>query len=179
MGDVCKHDYPSDGCWVDLDCGERSCVGASVCPCGASCLVPDSPGRCEPAGGCCTSDGECGDGGARRCVEGVCQGSVAAPSCWQDSDCGPNEECLGSLVCACGRACYTTEHPGACGCCASAGDCGDTYALTCAGGRCLDRLIASGCWHDAMCPPGQTCEGEQVCACGATCLVPDAPGTCQ
>jgi hypothetical protein len=34
-------------CWEDSDCRDgRSCVGANRCPCGAACLVPDSPGTC-------------------------------------------------------------------------------------------------------------------------------------
>lgn len=37
-------------CWADSDCrgGTPRCVGASVCPCGASCLVADAPGTCAP-----------------------------------------------------------------------------------------------------------------------------------
>lgn len=44
---VCKDAPPEGGCWSDLDCpaGAR-CTGASVCPCGAECLVEDMPGTC-------------------------------------------------------------------------------------------------------------------------------------
>lgn len=45
---VCKGTPPKDTCWDAGDCGAgEACVGASVCPCGASCLVPDSPGECK------------------------------------------------------------------------------------------------------------------------------------
>ncbi|MCS6799814.1 MAG: Kazal-type serine protease inhibitor [Myxococcota bacterium] len=48
---VCKEPPARGQCWEDADCprGTR-CIGASVCPCGAACLVPDAEGRCEPIG---------------------------------------------------------------------------------------------------------------------------------
>ncbi len=36
-------------CWVDADCPgtpHGTCIGAVVCPCGASCDTPDQPGGC-------------------------------------------------------------------------------------------------------------------------------------
>lgn len=39
---------PRDRCWNDGDCGSgRTCMGPNRCPCGARCLVPDSPGTCR------------------------------------------------------------------------------------------------------------------------------------
>jgi len=46
---VCKPQIPSDStqCWSDADCyGTERCVGASVCPCGAACLLADQIGHC-------------------------------------------------------------------------------------------------------------------------------------
>jgi len=38
---------PNNGCWTDRDCSAGGqCLGASVCGCGASCLVANSPGMC-------------------------------------------------------------------------------------------------------------------------------------
>lgn len=45
---VCKVIYPTNtSCWTDHDCSPGGqCFGASVCACGTSCLVADSPGMC-------------------------------------------------------------------------------------------------------------------------------------
>jgi hypothetical protein len=174
-GDVCKFDMPVGGCWTSYDCGLRTCQGAVVCPCGAQCAEMDQPGKCVPPGGCCQKDDECGDAGSARCVGNVCH---AATGCWLDSDCTMNKTCLGELLCPCGQPCYTAEHPGACGCCASASDCPDTIKWVCSSGRCLDRTIPTGCWNDAMCPPPGKCTGAIICPCGAVCGIADTPGTC-
>jgi hypothetical protein len=45
---VCKSN-PGDLCWNDRDCNTsvaEVCAGASVCPCGTSCLLEDAPGEC-------------------------------------------------------------------------------------------------------------------------------------
>jgi hypothetical protein len=43
---VCKAP-PTQGCWRDDDCPISSeCVQTNICPCGTTCLVADSPGRC-------------------------------------------------------------------------------------------------------------------------------------
>jgi hypothetical protein len=45
---VCKEPV-ADACWSDVECmAGMKCEGASVCQCGANCLVPDSPGMCVP-----------------------------------------------------------------------------------------------------------------------------------
>lgn len=45
---VCKTPVGNGQCWVSEECTSgTSCVGASVCPCGASCTDPDTPGFCE------------------------------------------------------------------------------------------------------------------------------------
>ena len=45
---VCKPKRVTAGsCWDNTDCGLGGvCVGANICPCGAACFVPDSPGTC-------------------------------------------------------------------------------------------------------------------------------------
>jgi hypothetical protein len=36
-----------DACWSDADCPpDLSCIGASICPCGALCEEPSTPGSC-------------------------------------------------------------------------------------------------------------------------------------
>jgi hypothetical protein len=46
---VCKV-ASAGGCWRSKDCGAGAvCSGASVCPCGAACLLPDQPGTCVSA----------------------------------------------------------------------------------------------------------------------------------
>lgn len=52
---VCKGRPGSPGaCWVDGDCRlsgpGATCVGATICPCGGLCEVPDSPGTCTVPG---------------------------------------------------------------------------------------------------------------------------------
>jgi hypothetical protein len=48
MGDgVCKMPPAAGECWADRDCPSgMSCAGAVICPCGAMCDSPDSPGTC-------------------------------------------------------------------------------------------------------------------------------------
>jgi hypothetical protein len=49
-------------CWRDADCdGGKVCQGASVCPCGAACDEPDSPGKCVAQGAGWSSCGGPGD----------------------------------------------------------------------------------------------------------------------
>ncbi len=45
---VCKQPVP-DACWSSVECKpNETCVGATVCPCGALCDGPDQPGTCTP-----------------------------------------------------------------------------------------------------------------------------------
>lgn len=45
---VCVETPAAGRCWGDTDCTRgRTCVGASLCPCGAMCFAPDSPGTCR------------------------------------------------------------------------------------------------------------------------------------
>jgi hypothetical protein len=74
---VCKE--PEAGkCWDDDECEiGQSCMGASVCPCGAACNVADSPGVCMAPTtdwNSCSSAGEC------VLAADSCCGTCGAPS---------------------------------------------------------------------------------------------------
>ncbi|RLB47294.1 MAG: hypothetical protein DRJ42_25740 [Deltaproteobacteria bacterium] len=44
---VCKDPTPTGRCWDAADCGTgEACVGASICPCEAMCLIADTMGTC-------------------------------------------------------------------------------------------------------------------------------------
>ena len=44
---VCKFPVATGLCWGDADCSmTQKCTGANICPCGAACLVADTPGTC-------------------------------------------------------------------------------------------------------------------------------------
>lgn len=44
---MCKPRTVEPGsCWESSDCGDGTCIGADICPCGAACLLPDRPGTC-------------------------------------------------------------------------------------------------------------------------------------
>lgn len=44
---VCKPTPEAGQCWRDSQCTSGVCTGARICECGAACLLPDAPGRCE------------------------------------------------------------------------------------------------------------------------------------
>lgn len=44
---VCKPTPEAGQCWRDSQCPSGVCTGARICECGAACLLPDAPGRCE------------------------------------------------------------------------------------------------------------------------------------
>ncbi|MCC6643980.1 MAG: hypothetical protein IT374_00195, partial [Polyangiaceae bacterium] len=43
---VCLPTPPKGECWSNADCGGGICEKATICPCGANCLLPNSPGKC-------------------------------------------------------------------------------------------------------------------------------------
>jgi len=48
VNNVCKQPV-TGACWADIECGAgMKCQGAIVCPCGAFCDAPDTPGMCVP-----------------------------------------------------------------------------------------------------------------------------------
>jgi hypothetical protein len=48
MAGTCVSDVLGRGeCWEDADCpAGQPCVGATICPCGVPCILPDRPGTC-------------------------------------------------------------------------------------------------------------------------------------
>lgn len=85
---------------------------------------------------------------------------------------------------ACGGSCNLRPPAG---CCFEDAQCAGIKGGECIGAVCSARQAGvckgpppkGGCWEDEDCGRGQTCVGEQICPCGARCLRPDEPGTCQ
>jgi hypothetical protein len=112
---VCKWNTGIPGeCWTNVDCPpDKSCEGAGVCPCGASCFIGDRPGHCETRAGCCSSDKECEQKSV--CINNVCKPPNNTPGeCWTDFDCPSGQVCNGISVCGCGDACDNPDKPGVC-----------------------------------------------------------------
>lgn len=93
----------------------------------------------------------------------------------------------GGTQCSCGTLVCTCPGPGpGLPCCVVDTDCGK--AQHCVGeicspggsfaGVCEADLVSGQCWEDADCANGKHCVGASVCPCGASCLLPDRPGTC-
>lgn len=75
---VCKETV-AGRCWDDDDCGAgATCQGASICPCGAACVVEDTPGSCKGPGtvdwASCAAAGEC------LLAANTCCGACSTPS---------------------------------------------------------------------------------------------------
>ncbi|MEZ4226075.1 MAG: hypothetical protein R3B13_34330 [Polyangiaceae bacterium] len=183
IGGACRQVPPVGYCWADSDCSAgNKCKGGFVGSCGSSEL--DVLGKCTSGGnGCCKSDSDCTQSAdtPRMCRLGLC---VAVPSpgqCWSNADCGGGA-CEDDCTCICGGDCFCGPiHPGWCpgalpACCTTNEDCGP-YAF-CINTVCKKIDWPKGCWEDVHCAPGKKCIGANVCPCGATCPVPDAPGKC-
>lgn len=101
-------------CWSDSDCGNGSCSGASICPCGVACALADSPGTCnQPVCSCegkpCPSDSVC-------TAKGICEqtSGLKAGQCWTDAQCAAGSSCTGANICPCGAMCFVADKPGTC-----------------------------------------------------------------
>jgi hypothetical protein len=189
---VCEPAPLPGKCWNDEDCGGpfAYCQGASTCPCNADCDAPDMLGQCvcEPDSCCCPAAG-CGPGMACVPVPGgqACKPIPEKGACWDDSQCGPDEACVGAIPCDCwwggeGDGC---DIPGTCialpeGCCNVDGDC--QPGLVCVGqemgGTCQPAPEAGKCWDDEDCYETQECIGMTFCPCGMLCGVGTFPGKC-
>jgi hypothetical protein len=45
----CEFPAPAGMCWTAADCAPgQTCQGATICGCGAVCLIADEPGTCVP-----------------------------------------------------------------------------------------------------------------------------------
>ncbi len=187
---VCKQPAPPGQCWTDKDCAagvQGKCIGASVCPCGADCDGPDTPGKCVTVGpGCCAKDADCPSSstGKQVCISGNCEPAPSPGKCWSDKDCPPGGGgCVGECICPCGAICACGGQMGTCAppppgpvCCVADIEC--IGIGVCAGGVCK-APVSGGCWKDADCGPNATCEGESICPCGALCALADYPGKCK
>ena len=127
---ACDPDLPPPGeCWTDEDCSEgQTCEGAITCPEGAVCILPASPGTCEPGPESeCWTDKDCNVGeiceGAVTCPEGAFCILPASPGtcaprpgadCWTDEDCRKDETCEGAHPCPEGMFCILPATPGTC-----------------------------------------------------------------
>jgi hypothetical protein len=119
VNNVCKPEPKEPGvCWSDADCGgiAGSCVGASVCPCGADCFAPDQLGKCVVPDQCCLLDSDCVSIPEKQavCVAGNCEAKPELGQCWTDADCAPGTACGGACVCPCGAVCACGGQMGWC-----------------------------------------------------------------
>lgn len=65
-------------CFNDSDCGGKACKGATICPCGAMCILPTTPGKCE---GATISDwSSCGVPGDCTVLANSCCGTCQMPT---------------------------------------------------------------------------------------------------
>ena len=203
---VCKAAPAAGDCWSEAQCAAgEACVDERICPCAASCIVADAPGKCQALpSACCHGDTDCGDGmvceGTGGSLPGACKPDPTGPACptdaaccWTADDCGKGMLCKGARVCGCIEPCpmcgdcapdeMGTCEPGAGACCESAADCPRDYVCAGAGSDgfgavCEPPPDAGACWDDAQCGPGLHCTGARVCRCGALCILADAPGKC-
>lgn len=197
---------PAGSCWQDDDCADgEGCLGVSLCACAvghaddASCAVPTTPGRCgKAAESCCTVDGDCGAG--ELCVGGACarapDRSRTKDECWVDGHCGVGRVCEGARLCGCHEDGCATSTVGHCrtlapSCAADVecpvgmrcvrpdeGYCADDP--TPPGGVCVAEIETTKgqCWSTAECDGVSRCGGEEVCADGAGCDLPNRAGEC-
>ncbi len=169
--DACQHPIGST-CDID-ECASGGIHAQAICD-GTKWSVTQVP--CGTVA-CCSDDAQCP---GMICVSTLCKPKGAEP-CWRDDQCDASQLCSGVSICPCNADCAYGDSPGTCvpndmGCCKNDGDCSGS-AGQCVAGHCLTPAPVGTCWADRDCF-GATCEGEQVCACGTSCLVPDTPGTC-
>ena len=168
---VCLEPAAGQECWADAECADGlTCEGEEVCPCGAECFEPDSPGSCMPDL-CCWTDDECDRG--MRCVGqephamGQCVPAADGNRCWDQADCGRGTLCVGSYACPCLSNCGE-PHSGYCEaigvCCLVDAHCSDGILRgVCVGagngevGVC-QQPTSEGCWRDEDCADGFYCE---------------------
>ena len=150
----------ASGCTSNADCGATAYCELPGMTCAGTGTCTTRPMICTriymPVCGCddVTYSNACtaAAAGASVASEGECArtgcGDPPAGCCHEDRDCGSGTRCV-RADCSVGRS-----------------------------GTCVDATLEDGrCWVDTDCSSG-SCVGEQICACGLACLLPDAPGTC-
>jgi hypothetical protein len=139
---------------------------------------------------CCDTDADCPDGkpcvGAGDGVQGQCR---VGGLCYEPGDCPEHYACVGATVCSCEDDCLSMS-----GHCAplDGGCCGGPLGVECPSGtQCVPETEdgvgtcapvpdkEDHCWSDGDCPPGQVCDGAQLCPCDADCDMWNSFGHCQ
>jgi len=171
-GAIALYAAPPIDCETDEQCPDgMECVEhTGECPPGAYCILPPSPGTCQPVEDeGCTTDDDCDDG--ERCIGAVGECPEGAfcilpptpgtcepvTQCNFDDDCDEGEQCVNTITGECPEGAYCILPP---------------YT-----GEC--RPIIE-CSEDADCPDDMHCEETgSDCPPGAFCILPPTPGTCQ
>ncbi len=143
-------------CAADADCpGRETCAGDRLQSGNTVRFCAAGPGPFA-AGQPCGADDDCAAG---RCLGGLCSGACADPD-----DCGPRLYCAaGALLdpegASVGAACAPASRA-----CTRDLDCAADPA--CAGGRCVCRAntCTIGCRHPGVCPSGDYCQPDGLCA---------------
>lgn len=179
-----------------------SCDDGNPCTAGDTCIDASGVGKCSPGksmpgcgqGGCSvgtSADAPCPAGEFCKLPDGQCSGTGTCKA--------PPQVCMTVYmpVCGCngktyGNTCEANgsgQNWGAKGECAGGstpdGSCckadSECKSNACAGTICVngDGLKSGQCWTTSQCPAGTTCQGANVCPCGAMCFAADKPGTCQ
>lgn len=148
---VCKNTVPGR-CWTNAECPSGdSCIGASVCGCGALCKKGDEPGTCQApsadAGSAIGIDGSVADGGKDASVAG---GDGGQPRADAADGSGPSSiDCATSATCP-SESCQIT-------CCPGGGEC----APCCVPKSCTS-FDAAHCPLDG-CQLIANCAGSSIC----------------
>ncbi len=168
----CTHEAV-DGCCTDDDqCGEgltcdpegHRCVPSQECQEDQDCVVydPCQRGVCDPEthtcsfeaiDGCCSDDGQCGEG--MTCDEQTHR-CVPSEGCQSDQDCVSDDPCMSGT---CDQEDHTCSFEAIEGCCTDDGQCGE--GMTCD-------------VEEHRCVPSEGCQSDQDCVSDDPCM----SGTC-
>jgi len=179
-------------CWYDWDCkpGEH-CEGANICPPGAYCFAPDTPGECVPDQSECVAV-EPNSHGACQMLLGVI---FDGEKCVYESGCGCWPDCdnIFNTFEECEKACLETNPPPPTDC-MSEQDCPAGAFCDYQGTMCIDCIpedpdCVPGCFPMGYCEalPEGVCVKDADCADWMFCKLEYCPlcescncfGTCE